>query len=229
MIARNELELAQAYLAAKRHILESAYRTELVHVHHDPIGVSESDFLRELAWAILSGGMAEVVIRKKFPDISRCFLDWESARQIVEQTDECISGALRYFRHEGKIKAIATAANMLCVTGSFEGFKADILQNPIGTLRSFPYIGPITAYHVAKNIGIRVAKPDRHLARLARTNGFKSVAEFCGTIAGFLGEDIRLVDSVLWRFATMHRDYAARFQQLSCAKVYQQHCATLPH
>jgi hypothetical protein len=102
---------------------------------------------------------------------------------------------------------------------SFDAFKENIFQNPIGTLQSFPYIGPITAYHVAKNIGIKVAKPDRHLARLARSNGFESVDEFCGTIASFLGEDVRLVDSVLWRFATMHRDYTARF---SCAAVAPQ-------
>jgi ribonuclease HI len=50
--------------------------------------------------------------------------------------------------------------------------------------------------------------------RVARSNGFESVQEFCETIATFLGEDIRLVDSVLWRFATMHDDYALKFSRL---------------
>jgi 3-methyladenine DNA glycosylase Tag len=114
MMARDELELARAYLSAKRYVLRSTYREELVCLHRGVEDVSESDFLRELAWAVLSGGMAETVIRKKFPDISRCFLEWDSARQIAERADDCISGALRHFRHEGKIRAIATAASMLC-------------------------------------------------------------------------------------------------------------------
>jgi hypothetical protein len=71
-------------------------------------------------------------------------------------------------------------------------------------LQSLAHIRPITASHIAKNMGGRVAKPDRHLVRLAHANGFESGAQCCGTVACFLREDIRLVDSVLWRFATLH-------------------------
>jgi len=102
----------------------------------------------------------------------------------------------------------------LVAAHSFQDLKEKIFLDPIRELQSFPYIGPITAFHIAKNIGIRVAKPDTHLVRLARSNGFESVQEFCETIATFLGEDIRLVDSVLWRFATMHDDYALKFSRL---------------
>jgi hypothetical protein len=52
------------------------------------------------------------------------------------------------------------------------------------------------------------------MQQLAWSSGSESVAEFCGTIVSFLGEDILLVDSVLWRFAPMCEDYVARFIQL---------------
>lgn len=166
---------------------------------------------------ILSAGMAEFVIRSKFPDITTSFLEWKSARSISDNAEECVANALCHFRHEGKIRAIARAAKTLSAAPSFEDLKGRILRDPIRELQTFAYIGPITAFHVAKNIGIAVAKPDRHLDRLARSSGFESVGEFCGTIACFLGEDIRLVDSVLWRFATIHRDYLLRFSQFKVA------------
>jgi hypothetical protein len=213
----SEASIARAYLCAKREILSSGYRAELLGVERSPADVTEKQFLRELAWVILSSGMAEIVIRNKFADISTSFLEWQSARSISDRAQECVASALRHFRHEGKIRAIASAATTLSAARSFEEFKQEMLCDPIQRLQSFAYIGPTTVFHIAKNIGVRVAKPDRHLTRLARSSGFESVAEFCGTIAGFLGEDIRLVDSVLWRFATLHDDCAAKFSRFMAA------------
>jgi hypothetical protein len=208
-----ETALAQAYLHVKKEILSSEYNEELLGFVLRPEEVTESQFLRELAWVILSAGMAETVVRSKFPEISRCFFEWESARSISEKAEQCVANALRHFRHEGKINAIAGAANTLSAAVSFEAFREKILRDPIRELQDFAYIGPITAFHIAKNIGVQVAKPDRHLARLAHSSGFESVAQFCEAIAYFLGEDIRLVDSVLWRFATLHDDYLVRFSR----------------
>jgi hypothetical protein len=214
---REEAAIAQAYLCAKREVLNSPYKEELLSVERSPDEMSESEFLRELAWVILSAGMAELVVRSKFADISSSFLEWRSARSISERAEECVANALCYFRHEGKIRAIASAAGTLSAAPSFEDLKGKILRDPIRELQSFAYIGPITAFHIAKNMGVAVAKPDRHLARLAQSSGFESVEDFCGSIARFLGEDIRRVDSVLWRFATIHHDYLLRFSQFKTA------------
>jgi hypothetical protein len=214
---RTEAALAQAYLYAKKTVLHSPYGIEVLGLWREPTQISESEFLQELAWVILSAGMAETIVRRKFPEISKCFYNWESARRISDAAEECIARALSHFRHEGKIRAIATAAIMLATSDPFEKVRERVLGDPITVLQSFPYIGPITAFHIAKNIGIKVAKPDRHLFRLAQSSGFQSVEEFCGTIAHFLGEDIRRVDSVLWRFATMHHDYLVRFSGCNIA------------
>jgi hypothetical protein len=154
--------------------------------------------------------MAESVVRKVFPEIARSFLNWGSAEAIVGGSKECIASALLCFRHEGKIQAIAESAYIVHER-TFETILDDILEDPFRTLLSFPYVGPTTVFHIAKNIGIPVAKPDRHLLRLASANGFCDVQAFCGQISDFLGEDIRKVDSVLWRFATLHHDYVERF------------------
>ena len=211
---QREAAIVQGYLFAKLEVLRSQYSSELICAKPSPDEISESRFLRELAWVILSAGMADRVIRSKFPGISTAFLDWDSARAISFNAEKCIANALEHFRHQGKVRAIASAAEKLSSVSSFDVIRLQILRDPIQQLQSFAYIGPITAFHIAKNMGFPVAKPDRHLERLARSSGFESVKEFCGTIASYLGEDIRLVDSVLWRFATMHNDYIVRFSHL---------------
>lgn len=186
----------------------------MITVLREPEGLTEQEFLREFAWVVLCAGMAEFVVRRKFPAISGAFLEWESARRITDRSEECIASALCHFRHRGKIEAIAGAARMLCAVGSFVAFREAVSRDPMGELQVFPYIGPVTALHLAKNIGLRVAKPDRHLTRLARLSGFRDVGEFCRAIGRYLGEDVRMVDSVLWRFSTIHPDYSCRFVRL---------------
>ena len=60
---------------------------------------------------------------------------------------------------------------------------------------------------MAKNIGIQVAKPDRHLVRMAKAAGYSDVQLFCRTISQLSGDSIPVVDIVLWRFATIEKDY----------------------
>lgn len=209
----NECALASAYLCAKGDVLRSPFGRELVAFRRGTGGLSESEFLRELAWVILSSGMADSVVRRKFAAISTAFLEWASARRILEKSEECVREALRHFDHVGKIGAIVEGAAILYSRSPFCRFLDSVLRDPERELRVFPYIGPATARHLAKNIGVRAVKPDRHLRRLARVSGLGSVDDLCETIGCFLGEDVRLVDSVLWRFATMHRDYPARFSR----------------
>ena len=202
--------LASAYLSAKIAVLHSQYAAELVINTPSPEAITESEFLRELGWVILSAGMAERIVRAKCAAISESFLFWNSAADISRQTETCVSSALAHFAHEGKIGAIAAAARVVAKI-SFDVLRERLIANPIQELQRFSYIGPITAFHLAKNIGFPIAKPDRHLSRLCKASGFGQVEEFCNCIASFVGDDIRKVDTVLWRFATIHRNYLVHF------------------
>ena len=64
-----------------------------------------------------------------------------------------------------------------------------------------PFMGPATSYHLAKNLGFQVAKPDRHLNRISESNGFKNAHELCEAIASQTREPISVVDGVLWRLS----------------------------
>jgi hypothetical protein len=207
---RRAAALARAYLAAKLVVLRSEYAAEVVAPSIQLQTLSESDFLRELAWVILSAGMAERVVRLKFAAVSEAFLNWSSAAEISASQEICVELALQHFGHNGKIGAIAAAASLVA-DAPFDVLRERILANPLSELQRFSYIGAITVFHLAKNIGVSIAKPDRHLTRLCHAAGFAQVGELCHCIASFVGDDISKVDTVLWRFATLDRNYVTQF------------------
>jgi hypothetical protein len=203
--------LAYAYTKAKLRVLTSSFGPEIIWQKNvRPEELTEAVLLRESAWVIISSGMRESVVRRKFPQIAAAFLNWTSARQIVRHRKECVRTALRHFHHEGKIDAIARGAQIIDERG-FRAIRKEILCDPISAFRQFPYMGPATSFHLAKSIGFPVVKPDRHLIRLAALAGYERPADFCSVIAEYIGDPVSVVDIVLWRYATLHRNYLTAF------------------
>jgi hypothetical protein len=199
--------LASIYLDAKEYVIRSGYVDELDwQVQLSFADVTESQFLSEAAWVILSSGFREAIVRKCFPSISEAFLNWESANIIVQNMQSCKSRGLHCFGNRRKIDAIC----VLTATVSREGFeqvKRNIRDYGLDYLRSYPYIGPVTGKHLLKNLGLYIAKPDRHLIRIAKALGFDSPQELCDSIEQITGDSTPEIDLVLWRYATIKQNY----------------------
>ncbi|NMC59243.1 MAG: hypothetical protein GYA51_07670 [Candidatus Methanofastidiosa archaeon] len=200
-------KLVGKYFSIKNYVIENGYAHEIEwqnDVCFDEL--DESSFLREIAWVILSSGMKESVIRNIFEKFSKCFFNWSSSELISKNKDECFFKALNHFNNKNKVSAIIFAAEKINTIG-FRRFKNDIIDDPIEKLQEFPYIGPVTVYHLVKNIGLSYAKPDRHLKRIAKREGYCDVQLFCQQISKLTGDSIPVVDIVFWRFATITNDY----------------------
>jgi hypothetical protein len=161
--------------------------------------ISESMLLREAAWVILCSGFRESVVRRVFDHISLCFCDWDSAAAIVESYPACHLAAQASFHSPAKLSAIVEIARRINAIG-FDVLKSELMTDPITTLRQFPYIGPITVWHLAKNLGYDSPKPDRHLTRIAKRMGFSGPEQFCAAIAAASGEAVKVIDLVVWRY-----------------------------
>jgi hypothetical protein len=203
--------IVQAYVWVKQFVIKQGYGDEVEWQANLQFGVfCESTFLREAAWVILSAGMRESVIRAKFPAITSAFRNWTSAADITNDQDGCRSRAIEAFGHIGKIDAIMEVARRTANVG-FEQIKRSVRANGLPFLRTFPYLGPATASHLAKNLGMPVAKPDRHLMRIARAARSDSPESLCQYLSSRAGDPVCVVDIVLWRFATLHPGYQALF------------------
>ena len=205
--------MVDQYLLAKEILIQQGYAPEIS--WQDSVNfsrVTEQDFLREAAWVILSAGMREAVIRRLFPRISAAFFEWESARRIAQERKRCRRLALGCFRNQRKIDSIIRIAEIVDAEG-FDRMKARISKQGPETLQGLPYIGPTTCFHLAKNIGLDVAKPDRHLVRVAKATGFETPAALCAELAGAVGDRNAVVDIVIWRFATIYDGYVDFFTE----------------
>lgn len=216
--------LRDAFLLARTFVSEKGYLNEILWQNSISLEfLTENTFLQEYAWVVLNSGMREAVVRKKFHLVSKSFYLWESASKIADDAEVCVRAALEFFRHEPKIRAVAATAELLATEG-FGKFKNRLETSGLATLRELSYIGPITQYHLAKNIGINVAKPDRHLVRIANLFGYKTVQEFCGDVAEQSCSKVAVVDVVFWRFATLRRDYLDVLTQFASATEQSPSC-----
>ncbi len=204
---RRHLDIYNIYVDIKNSVIDRGYQCEIEWQENQSIdNISESEFLRESAWVILSSGMREAIIQKIFPRISHSFFEWESAVLICDNKSRCKRNALKYFNHKGKINAIVDIATSVNTIG-FEIVRNNIVLDGIQYLTKFPYIGPTTSFHLAKNLGLQVAKPDRHLKRIANILGYNDPQELCSDIASISSDKISVVDIVLWRYATINQNY----------------------
>ena len=202
-----------AFQEARDTVLAQGHPADL-HAHLGGPLFIETDLLREHAWVILCSGFRERTIRKLFPNISICFCNWVSAEVIFDNREICRRTALDVFHNERKIDAIIRVADYVRSFG-FETLRARIIRDPIRSLRLFDYIGPVTTFHLAKNLGFQVAKPDRHILRMSEAYGFQNVQEFCSLIAEITREPISVVDGVLWRISELGLSDQFNFGELA--------------
>lgn len=203
--------LLDVYLTAKEAVVARGFAWEIDWQAERRLDrIDESEFLRESAWTVLSAGFRETVVRRLFVPICDAFLGLQSAAVIQANRIGCRRAALEVFNNQRKIDAILDIACVVADSG-FEVIRRRIQEEDVRFLQTLPYIGSITAYHLAKNLGLPVVKPDRHLQRIAKAAGFSSPRELCELISHRVGEPVQVVDVVLWRYATLFSDYVAVF------------------
>lgn len=141
---------------------------------------TRGQFFHEYVWCVLNAGMKEQVARKIY-------------NRFKEKFD------LSEIRHEGKREAIKKGMKQ------YKTWFTEVLasDNQIDYLESLPWIGPITKYHLARNIGIDCVKPDRHLMRLAEEFNFKTPLDLCIEIQNHVNERLGVIDIILWRYCNL--------------------------
>jgi hypothetical protein len=147
-------------------------------------GVSEpldrDEFAREAIFVICNSGMRFTVAEGIF-------------RRVIAALDRGESAGTA-FGHKGKAGAIDLIWSR----------RGELLRqyrasaDKLAFCEALPWIGGITKYHLAKNFGLDVAKPDVHLQRLADHEG-TTPQQLCADLARATGLRVNTIDVVLWR------------------------------
>lgn len=146
-------------------------------------------FALEATYVICNSGMRHQAARTIY---DRC----DAALRAGEPTNTATRRGLGLdpiFGHDGKTFAIDD------IWLQREKLLAQYLIAPdkLAFCESLPFIGKITKFHLAKNFGADVAKPDIHLDRLAKVHD-TDPQTLCRLLASATGLKTRTVDLVLW-------------------------------
>ena len=144
---------------------------------------SADEFAWEAIYVIVNSGMKAQVARGIYDLIMEALREGRSASAV--------------FGHVAKCRAIDEIwGNRQPLFEAFSHMGTD--DGRLAFLEELPHIGPITKYHLGKNFGLDVCKPDRHLVRLAAAEGC-SPDELCQRLSRESGDRVPVVDLVLWR------------------------------
>ena len=181
-ISRNIYEY---FIQAQDRVVTAGYQNEIKWCREmgDINDCTPEKFFEEYVWCVLNAGMKEQVARKIY------------GRYMA-------SGNLETIGHLGKRKAIRDGVENHKVWFNILKEHPDKIE----FLQTLPWIGQITKYHLARNIGIDCVKPDRHLVRLAEKFGFTSPLDMCTEIQKSIPyERLGTIDVILWRDCNLGR------------------------
>lgn len=195
------------YFNAKQVVVDAGYGHEIVWQDTAALcDVNVQIFYSEYAWVVLSSGMRESVIKRKYLELSELFEVWQDPNKIIKSKNTYRRKALSIFNHKGKIDALIWMAQHLSDVNVNEEINT-IKVEGIEYLCTYPYLGNATSLHFAKNIGFIVAKPDRHLIRISDYLGYSSPEQLCKIVSNTIGEKESIIDLILWRYATLTKSY----------------------
>lgn len=159
-------------------------------------------FLAEVLFVALNSGMRAAVVAAKWPRVRACFGEFRDVDLIAAQGEVMVRLAAAGFNAPGKLRAVVVAAQRVVAAGGWPAFHARLQADPAAAIAGLPYVGAITRWHLLRNLGAEVAKPDRHLVRLAAAHGWGTdVQGMCRALGAEFEERVGVVDLVLWRHA----------------------------
>lgn len=155
-------------------------------------------FFEEYVWVACATGFSAKAV-SKFIDRLIDKLGWYD-ELALEQFEDVFERVRSILNNRDKIKAMHKTAKMIR-EGVFETgwdkWKQDYMSTP-EKLQKLPYIGKITCFHLARNIGLmEVVKPDLHLVRMARHWGYKDCVTMCKDVRP-KGMPLGIVDYIFW-------------------------------
>ncbi len=162
-------------------------------------------FLAEYTFIVSAAGFRESTVQKRF-DALRIALGNFDLTRLKEMSAEAIEAAYmeHMLRNRTKARAVAkTLGRFTARTWEFDELMRRLeATKDVDVLTQLPYIGDALKYHLARNLGLDVAKPDVHMLRLAERFGFSpdaaGVQAMCEHVAESRPDRVGTIDYVLW-------------------------------
>lgn len=191
------------YFAKARAFVEQFYGEELKAFQSVRFSeVSPEFFVREHAWVVHATGFSAKAVGKFMPKLVCAYGHWSDLARKEEP--EVMEAVLPVCNNPQKARAVWRMAKLVrdgVDAFGWEKYRDEDLSSP-EKLRKLPYVGPVTCFHLARNIGLlECVKPDLHLVRMAEHWGYGGCVEMCEDMRPN-GMPLGIVDLILWYAAS---------------------------
>lgn len=173
----------------------NGYLQELAALSLDAI--TPERFLAEYTWVIMASGFNASVVYSRFQSISSTLSQFDPEKV----QSGIVSKGCKIINNKPKWTAILLCARLMASLG-WAQFREKYLAS-VETMAELPRIGPTVKYHLARNLGYDVVKPDLHLVRAADHFGMDPYS-MCASILGATSDwnrgPVRIgqVDYAIW-------------------------------
>lgn len=149
---------------------------------------SFKEFYEEYTYVVIASGFRGRTAAKLTPLLINCKGEFDSMYKI--------------FKNERKCKALSTVWRIYGIEEKQWQLFRDSLDT-VEKLETLPYIGPVTKFHLARNIGLEndIVKPDLHLLRYASELGFETPRKLVEHIHDYEEYNhfaLGTIDFILW-------------------------------
>jgi hypothetical protein len=190
----NSAQIISFFDMAKRTIIAEGYEPEIDMVQERFFDqMDEESLFWETTFVLLaSSGLKEQIVQKNFDRFRDAWLG-------LNKVDDPFT-MIRNGRQREAIKY---------VWKNKAGILKQIRDQPtiekrIEFLDTLPQIGPITRYHLARNLGMDFIKPDIWMDRLTAKFGYNNPVEMCEVIRKHRPEwRLGTIDVILWRYCNL--------------------------
>ncbi|MCL0059925.1 hypothetical protein M1O20_05555 [Dehalococcoidia bacterium] len=186
-----EQTLDEYFTAARKYLEEIGYDTKWVY-EVSPESISPKYFFEQYIWVVYACNFQVKILEQLEGDLYRAYGDYET---FDETRRVAVLGVINNIR---KWNAVYNTAIKLQYLG-WHDFKKTYLTG-IDSMTALKFIGPVTKFHLARNLGFDKCKPDRHMCRLKESFGYNSVDEMCRYLAKRYGLQVKEIDLILWKY-----------------------------
>lgn len=177
----------RTYMDLKRRVIEAGYERDVTWAENvEPVSTF-TRFAEEYIWVVINSGMKAQVAEGIAKRV------WSAIKEGRPIRDA--------FGHPGKAAAIERVLGGDGMEWCTRYMALTDNEARLAYLETLPWIGKVTKWHLAKNLGVDCAKPDRHLVRIAGSE--QAAHEMCSRLAAEAGDRVATVDYVIWRAANL--------------------------
>ena len=192
-----EQAIDRLFSKARRYCREVGYDTKWVYqVSRDTI--TPQKFFEEYTYVVYACNFKVTHLKGLWKPLSEAYGNYRVLDGARRQT------VLNVIDNERKWNAVHRTALIMQGFGWDEFRK--LCLDEINSMTLLGFIGPVPKFHLARNLGFDVAKPDRWMYRIANKTGWESVSSMCEYLFKKHGLSVKETDIILWKYASDRGD-----------------------